>query len=170
MSSGSSRAESAVEPTRSQNITVSWRRSAAPVRGVDVRDQARGPYNCERKMPERSPSRGCGLGRRRGGGQICAPHDLQREPYFHFRRHYISDGGSQGGENTEGPVLAQLKDIHCAEKKSFRTLPKIAKAAEMPELTQAFLENIRKSKMARSPHANVRGNTIRFYEWPQSAW
>jgi DNA methylase len=31
MSSGSSRAESAVEPTRSQNITVSWRRSAAPV-------------------------------------------------------------------------------------------------------------------------------------------
>ena len=27
-SSGSSRAESAVEPTRSQNITVSWRRSA----------------------------------------------------------------------------------------------------------------------------------------------
>ena len=29
MSSGSSRADSAVEPTRSQNITVSWRRSAA---------------------------------------------------------------------------------------------------------------------------------------------
>ena len=29
MSSGSSRAESAVEPTRSENITVSWRRSAA---------------------------------------------------------------------------------------------------------------------------------------------
>src|SRR6202035_3216956 len=28
MSSGSSRAESAVEPTRSQNMTVSWRRSA----------------------------------------------------------------------------------------------------------------------------------------------
>src|SRR5215467_6024922 len=28
-SSGSSRADSAVEPTRSQNITVSWRRSAA---------------------------------------------------------------------------------------------------------------------------------------------
>ena len=27
-SSGSSRAESAVEPTRSQNMTVSWRRSA----------------------------------------------------------------------------------------------------------------------------------------------
>src|SRR2546423_349370 len=31
MSSGSSRAESAVEPTRSQNRTVSWRRSAEPV-------------------------------------------------------------------------------------------------------------------------------------------
>ena len=29
MSSGSIRADSAVEPTRSQNITVSWRRSAA---------------------------------------------------------------------------------------------------------------------------------------------
>src|SRR5262245_59547017 len=28
MSSGSRRAESAVEPTRSQNMTVSWRRSA----------------------------------------------------------------------------------------------------------------------------------------------
>src|SRR5215831_934603 len=32
-SSGSRRVESAVEPTRSQNITVSWRRSAASVRG-----------------------------------------------------------------------------------------------------------------------------------------
>ena len=31
MSSGSSRADNAVEPTRSQNITVSWRRSAASV-------------------------------------------------------------------------------------------------------------------------------------------
>jgi hypothetical protein len=31
-----------------------------------------------------------------------------------------------------------LKDIHCAEKTIFRTLPKIAKAAEMPELTRAF--------------------------------
>src|ERR1700724_4703688 len=29
-SPGSRRAESAVEPTRSQNMTVSWRRSAAP--------------------------------------------------------------------------------------------------------------------------------------------
>ena len=27
------------------------------------------------------------------------------------------------------------------------------------------LENIRKSKMARSPHAYVRGNTVRYYEW-----
>jgi integrase len=32
ISSGSSRADSAVEPTRSQNMTVSWRRSA-PSRG-----------------------------------------------------------------------------------------------------------------------------------------
>ena len=35
MSSGSSRAESPVDPTRSQNITVSWRRSA---RGVALLD------------------------------------------------------------------------------------------------------------------------------------
>jgi len=28
--------------------------------------------------------------------------------------------------------------------------------------------NIRKSKVARSPHADVRGNRIRFYEWPPS--
>ena len=27
------------------------------------------------------------------------------------------------------------------------------------------LENIRKSKMARSPHAYVRGNTVRYYQW-----
>src|ERR1700752_4361873 len=33
-SSGSSRADSAVEPTRSQNITASCRRSAASTRGV----------------------------------------------------------------------------------------------------------------------------------------
>src|SRR4029077_18164497 len=32
-SSGSRRAASSVEPTRSQNITVSWRRSALSVRG-----------------------------------------------------------------------------------------------------------------------------------------
>jgi uncharacterized protein (DUF2252 family) len=28
-----------------------------------------------------------------------------------------------------------------------------------------LLENIRKTKMARSPHAYVRGNTVRYYEW-----
>ena len=33
MSSGSSRADIAVEPTRSQNMTVSWRRSAASTAG-----------------------------------------------------------------------------------------------------------------------------------------
>ena len=33
MSSGSSRADSAVEPTRSENMTVSWRRSAASATG-----------------------------------------------------------------------------------------------------------------------------------------
>ena len=34
--------------------------------------------------------------------------------------------------------LAQLKDIYYAEKKSFRTLPKMVKAAQVPELKQAF--------------------------------
>ena len=34
--------------------------------------------------------------------------------------------------------LAQLKDTYYAEKKIFRTLPKMAKAAKVPELTQAF--------------------------------
>src|SRR5215471_4991333 len=38
MSSGSRRAESAVEPTRSQNITVSWRRSAEEVGSSDRGD------------------------------------------------------------------------------------------------------------------------------------
>jgi hypothetical protein len=39
-SSGSSRADSAVEPARSQNKTVSWRRSAAAERAGN--DPARG--------------------------------------------------------------------------------------------------------------------------------
>ena len=34
--------------------------------------------------------------------------------------------------------LAQLKDIYYAEKKIFRTLPKMVKAAKVPELKQAF--------------------------------
>ena len=34
--------------------------------------------------------------------------------------------------------LAQLKDIYYAEKKIFRTLPKMVKAAQAPELKQAF--------------------------------
>ena len=34
--------------------------------------------------------------------------------------------------------LAQLKDIYYAEKKIYRTLPKMAKAAKVPELSQAF--------------------------------
>jgi ferritin-like metal-binding protein YciE len=35
--------------------------------------------------------------------------------------------------------LAQLKDIYYAEKKIFRTLPKMVKAAQAPELKQAFM-------------------------------
>jgi len=31
------------------------------------------------------------------------------------------------------------------------------------------LEKIRKSKMAQSPHAYVRGNTVRYYEWLEGA-
>jgi ferritin-like metal-binding protein YciE len=34
--------------------------------------------------------------------------------------------------------LAQLKDIYYAEKKIYRTLPKMAKATKVPELKQAF--------------------------------
>ena len=34
--------------------------------------------------------------------------------------------------------LAQLKDIYYAEKKIYRTLPKMVKAAQVPELKQAF--------------------------------
>ncbi|MGA7316339.1 MAG: DUF892 family protein, partial [Silvibacterium sp.] len=34
--------------------------------------------------------------------------------------------------------LAQLKDIYYAEKKIFRTLPKMVKAAHEPELKKAF--------------------------------
>jgi ferritin-like metal-binding protein YciE len=34
--------------------------------------------------------------------------------------------------------LAQLKDIYYAEKRIFRTLPKMVKAAQVPELKQAF--------------------------------
>ena len=34
-----------------------------------------------------------------------------------------------------------------------------------PTARATRLENIRKSKMARSPHAYVRGNTVRYYEW-----
>jgi ferritin-like metal-binding protein YciE len=34
--------------------------------------------------------------------------------------------------------LAQLKDIYYAEKKIYRTLPKMVKAAKVPELRQAF--------------------------------
>src|SRR5271163_2551083 len=48
MSSGSSRAESAVEPTRSQNMTVSWRRSAASTDAVGSGAGAalEGPASC----------------------------------------------------------------------------------------------------------------------------
>ena len=34
--------------------------------------------------------------------------------------------------------LAQLKDIYFAEKKIFRTFPKMAKATQVPEFKQAF--------------------------------
>jgi uncharacterized protein (DUF2252 family) len=34
-----------------------------------------------------------------------------------------------------------------------------------PDGRASLLEKIRKGKMARSPHAYVRGNTVRYYEW-----
>jgi uncharacterized protein (DUF2252 family) len=38
-----------------------------------------------------------------------------------------------------------------------------------PEDRASRLENIRKGKMAQSPHAYVRGNTVRYYEWLEGA-
>jgi hypothetical protein len=83
---------------------------------------------------------------RERAGAVGAAAVVRSEPlmtfsgnHIHFRRHYISEGDSHGGESTGLPVLAQLKDIHRAEKRIFRTLSKIAKAAEMPELSQAFM-------------------------------
>jgi ferritin-like metal-binding protein YciE len=45
--------------------------------------------------------------------------------------------------------LAQLKDIYYAEKKIFRTLPQMVKAARVPELRQAFTTHREETK-ARS--------------------
>ena len=39
-----------------------------------------------------------------------------------------------------------MKDIHRAEKKIFRALPKIAEAAEMRELTQVFMTHREKTQ------------------------
>jgi hypothetical protein len=44
---------------------------------------------------------------------------------------------------------------------------KIDKAFARPEARTAILAETRKLKMARSPHAYVRGNTAKFYEWLQ---
>src|SRR5215468_6044843 len=58
MSSGSSRAESAVEPTRSQNMTVRWRRSA-PGRRAAVNSAWFSPAMARsilRRWPSRTPS------------------------------------------------------------------------------------------------------------------
>ena len=46
------------------------------------------------------------------------------------------------------------------------TCRKSARGIARPGGRATLLENIRKTKMARSQHAYVRGNTIRFYEWP----
>jgi hypothetical protein len=79
---------------------------------------------------------------------------VRSAPLMTFGGNHISlqasEGGSHGGENTERPVLARLTDIHCAKKKIFRTLPKIAKAAEIPELTQAFMTHREKTQPYRA--------------------
>ena len=49
--------------------------------------------------------------------------------------------------------LAQLKDIYYAEKKIFRTLPKMVKAAQVPELKQP-LRLIGKRPRAKSSVLN----------------
>src|SRR5215467_12058919 len=51
-SSGSRRADSAVEPTRSQNMTVSWRRSASSRRGDSVATGAEGCRYGNRSIAE----------------------------------------------------------------------------------------------------------------------
>ena len=64
-SSGSIRADKAVEPTRSENITVTWRRSAAPSlavegasRGADLRLRARAQkLDCLKQLTAVSDSR-----------------------------------------------------------------------------------------------------------------
>ena len=45
---------------------------------------------------------------------------------------------------------------------------KIEEAFARPEARAAILAKTRNLKMARSPHAYVRGNTVKFYEWLES--
>lgn len=47
--------------------------------------------------------------------------------------------------------------------------PKRGKRLPQPEDRQAILTEQRRLKMARSPHAYVRGNTAQFYEWIEQA-
>jgi hypothetical protein len=70
-------AEAAMEgPSQRERGCEAPRRRGVEHRGPDVRDEARDPYNGERQMAERSPLRGSGLSRRRGGGRIRAQADL----------------------------------------------------------------------------------------------
>lgn len=44
-------------------------------------------------------------------------------------------------------------------------MPKVKTTSPNPRQRDAFLTSVRNLKMARSSHANVRGNTLKFYEW-----
>jgi ferritin-like metal-binding protein YciE len=66
-------------------------------------------------------------------------HDLHRgEPYFTSGVITYQKEISMVEKTLSDLFLAQLKDIYYAEKKIIRTLPKMVKAAKVPELKQAF--------------------------------
>src|SRR3984885_12558677 len=74
-SSGSRRVESAVEPTRSQNITVSWRRSAA----APARAGAAGASAAAAAAGAASPSATPHCAQKREPGALAWPQAAQRK-------------------------------------------------------------------------------------------
>src|SRR5215831_12413358 len=80
ISSGSSREASAVEPTKSQNITVSWRRSAPSVRGGAGAVSGGDAAICPRGLPQPPQNFAMGSFSKAQAGQGTgsgAPHSAQ---------------------------------------------------------------------------------------------
>src|SRR5215212_5507278 len=85
-SSGSRRAESAVDPTRSQNITVSWRRSAEESGTAGVRDAGVGDSEVDApaevsfapQSPQNLALDGLRLPQDGHDEGIGAPHSMQK--------------------------------------------------------------------------------------------